>query len=115
MPEANILPSVNAPYPGEVDGGGTYEQQVAAIVGAPPEAEMYVTNNVPYWNRLIAGSSQQAPAGWDLIAIDQAVATVEQRYAGVSIDVTSSEVISARGAAGAAGLAAAYSPLGGDE
>lgn len=111
----NILPSVDQPYAGEVDGGAVYDAQVVAVISAPPEAPLYVTNNVPYWHRLIVGSSQQAPAGFDLAAIDAAVAIVEARHEGLSIDVTGSDVISARGAGAAAGLAAAYSPLGGDE
>lgn len=112
---ANILPSVDQPYEGEVDGGGAYDAAVIAIVGAAPEAELYVTNNVPYWPRLIGGSSTQAPPGFDLVAIDTAVQTVEQRYAGLSIDVSGSEVVSARGAGAAGGIAAAYSPFGGEE
>lgn len=108
---ANILPSVDQPFDGEVSGGAEYEAQVVAVIGAPPEAELFVTCNVPYWGRLIGGSSQQAPPGFDLVAIDQAVQAVEQRHAGLSIDVTESGV-SSRGASGAAGLAAAYSPFG---
>ena len=112
---ANILPSVDQPFAGEVSDGSAYDAAVVAVIGAPPEAELFVTNNVPYWPRLITGSSRQAPAGWDLAAVDAAVATVESRYAGLNIDVTASEVVSDRGAGAATGLAAAYSPFGGDE
>ncbi len=112
---ANILPSVDEPYAGEVEGGAAYDAAVVAVIGAPPEAELFVSNNVPYWGRLIGGSSSQAAPGWDLVAIDTAVQTVEQKHAGLSIDVSGSEVASARGAVGAAGLAAAYSPFGGEE
>lgn len=111
---ANILPGIDGQFVDEVDGGGAYEAGVAAVIGASEDAQLLVTCNVPYWGRLIMGSSQQAPAGWDLAAIDRAVATVEQRHAGLSIDLSDSEA-SARGARAAAGLAAAYSPFGGEE
>lgn len=114
---ANILPSVDKPFDGEVNGGGAYDAAVAAVIGAPPEAELFVTCNVPYWGRLIGGSSVQAAPGWDLVAIDQAVQTVQRRHDGMQIDVSGSETISARGAGAAAGIAAAFSPFGsgGDE
>ncbi len=109
---AHILPGLEGQF---MDEGGDYDAGVAAVIGAPPEAELVVTCNVPYWPKLIMGSSSQAPAGFDLIAIDAAVQTVQDRHEGLSIDVTGSETISARGAGAAAGLAGAYSPLGGDE
>jgi len=110
---ANILPGLNGQFAEEA-GSGAYDAGVAAVVGAPLEAELVVTCNVPYWPRLILGSSKQAPAGFDLVAIDTAVAAVEQRHDGLSIDVSGSDV-GARGAGAAAGLAAAYSPFGGEE
>lgn len=109
---ANILPGIDGQFTDEVDGGAAYEAGVAAVIGAPPEAELLVTCNVPYWPRLVIGWSSQQPAGWDLVAIDQAVAAVEGRHAGVEIDVSAADVISGRGAGAAEGLAAAYSPLG---
>lgn len=113
---ANILPSVDAPYAGEVNDGAAYDAQVVAVIGAPPEAELFVTNNVPYWGRLIGGSSTQAPPGFDLVAVDTAVQTVQQRHAGLTIEVTGpSSAISARGAGAASGIAATYSPVGGEE
>lgn len=110
---ANILPGIEGQFTDETHDGGVYDAGVVAVIGAPPEAELFVTANVPYWGRLVMGSSTQAPAGFDLIAIDQAVATVEQRHAGLSIDLTGGDV-SARGAGAATGLAAAYSPFGGE-
>lgn len=107
----NILPSVDQPYAGEVNSDGAYDAQVVAVIGASAAAPIYVTCNAPYWNRLIGGSSQQAPAGFDLAAIDAGVAIVEARHDGLSIDVSSSDAISMRGAGAAAGLAAAYSPF----
>jgi hypothetical protein len=108
---ANILPGLDGQFTDETSDAGAYDAGVAAIIGAPPEAELVVTCNVPYWPRLVNGSSQQAPAGFDLVAIDTAIATVEGRHDGLSIDVSGSDV-SARGAGAAAGMAAAYSPFG---
>lgn len=109
---ANILPGLDGQFTDETSDAGAYDAGIAAIIGAPPEAELVVTCNVPYWPRLIMGSSTQAPAGFDLVAIDTAVQTVEQRHEGLSIDVSGSETISARGAGAAAGVAGAYSPFG---
>lgn len=109
---ANILPGLDGQF---TDEGGDYDAGVAAIIGAPPEAKLVVTCNVPYWPRLIMGSSSQAPAGFDLVSIDQAIATVESRHEGLSIDVSGSETISARGAGAAGGIAAAYSPIGSED
>jgi hypothetical protein len=53
------------------------------------DGPLSITNNVPYIERLIAGSSSQAPIGWDLAAIDTAVATVQAQYDAVQIDVSS--------------------------
>lgn len=111
---ANILPGLSGQFTDETGDAGSYDAGVAAIIGAPPDAQLVVTCNVPYWPSLVNGSSKQAPAGFDLAAIDAAIATVEERYDGLSIDVSGGDV-STRGAGAAAGMAAAYSPFGGDE
>lgn len=111
----NFIPSVGAPVTEADDGAGQAAGQAAVLSYRIGDGPLFVTNNVPYIDRLVLGSSTQAPAGWDLVAVDAAVQEVQQRYAGMRIDVTSSIDVSARGAGAAAGIAAAYSPFGGDE
>lgn len=106
----NFVPSVAAPHDGEDDGAAQAECQAAVLAYKIGDGSTFVTNNVPYIDRLVLGSSAQAPAGWDLVAVDRAVAKVQQDY-GTRIDVTSSADVSARGAGAAAGLAEAFSPL----
>jgi hypothetical protein len=87
---ANWVPSIGSPFGSEVGDGGAHDEGVVAILGAPLTADVFVSNNAPYIERLIAGSSSQAPPGWDVEAIDAAVQTVQQRYAQLNIDVTGS-------------------------
>jgi hypothetical protein len=110
----NFVPSVGAPFEGEDDGNAQTQGQAAVLSYKIGDGDLFVTSNVDYLQYLILGSSSQAPASWDLVAVDKAQATIEQLYAGVDIDVTSSSEVSARGGIAARGLAAAYSPLGDD-
>lgn len=111
----NFIPSVGAPFEGEDDGQAQMQGQARVLSYQIGDGDLYVTSNVDYLQYLILGSSSQAPAGWDLAAVDKAQATIQQLYDGVTIDVTSSRDVSARGDRAAQGIAAAYSPLGGDE
>lgn len=108
----NFVPSVGEPHDGEDEGGAQAAGQAAVLSYRIGDGPLYVTNNVPYLPYLLLGSSSQAPAGWDLVAVDAAVARVQQIYDGLRLDVTSSATVSARGAGAAAGIAAAYSPFG---
>lgn len=110
----NFIPSVGAPSETEDNGAAQQQGQAEVISYRIGDGDLYVANNVPYLQFLLLGSSSQAPAGFDLIAIDQAVQTIQEQY-DVSIDVTSSSDVAARGARAAEGLAAAFSPLGGEE
>lgn len=101
---ANWIPSVGVPADGE-GGSAAHAAGVAAVLAAGPNEDMFVTNNVPYIDRLIAGSSTQAPAGWDLEAVDTAVASVQARYNALDIDVT----------VGPAGAVATIGPRGDGE
>jgi hypothetical protein len=111
----NFVTSISVPFDGEDDGAAQAAGQAELLSYKIGDGDTYVTNNVDYLQYLVLGSSTQAPAGFDLIAIDQAVATIQAQYDGVQLDVTSSSDVSARGASAAAGLAGAYSPFGGDE
>lgn len=112
----NFVPSIGQPHEGEDDGAAQAAGQAQVLSYKIADGDTFVTNNVEYLRWLILGSSTQAPAGWDLAAVDRAQATVQARYDGMRIDVTASAGVSERGAAAAAGLAAAYSPFGvGDE
>lgn len=107
----NFVLSVGAPHDGEDDGAAQAAGQVAVLqyrIGS--DGDLFVSNHVPYIDQLVLGSSTQQPAGWDLVAVDAAVEKVQQDW-GVSIDVTSSADVSARGARAAEGLAGAFSPF----
>jgi hypothetical protein len=112
----NFIPSVTTPFVGEATGRAEYDTGVVQVLGATLAEPVFVANNVPYLKFLIGGSSDQQPPGWDVAAIDEAVATMQARYDGIKIDVSRrSEVVSARGGGAAENLASAYSPFGGDE
>jgi len=85
---ANWVPSIGSPAMAEVEGSAAHDAGVVAVRGAKLTDDVYVSNNAPYLGRLIGGSSAQAPAGWDLEAIDRAVQAVQQRHDGLSIDVS---------------------------
>jgi hypothetical protein len=88
---ANWVPSIAEPQDGEVAGTGM-DAQAAGILAVARyqlgDGPLNITNNTPYIERLIGGSSSQAPAGWDVAAIDQALQTVQAQYDGLEIDVT---------------------------
>jgi hypothetical protein len=84
---ANFVPGIE-PFAGVTEDGGAAAQGALAVIGAGVDQPIHVTNNVPYLQYLIAGSSRQAPAGWDLAAVDEAVETIRGQYAAVRIDVT---------------------------
>jgi hypothetical protein len=110
---ANFVPSIGGAYTGE-DDGGAQQAGIATVLGYRlDQGPIHISNNAPYLPQLIAGSSSQAPPGWDVAAIARAEATIEAEY-GATIDISTGEV-TARGGAAAGNVAGAYSPLGGDE
>jgi len=111
----NFIPAIGEPFDGEDDGAAQLTGQAQVLGYQLVDGDIHITNNVPYIGALLAGHSAQAPVGWDLAAVDKAVADVQTRHDGTSIDVSSSAVASERGAPAAAGLAGAYSPFWGDE
>lgn len=111
----NFVPSIGQPHEGEDDGEAAAMGTAAMLSYQIGSGDTFVANNVPYGRYLVLGSSSQAPAGWDLAAVDRAVATIQARYDGLRLDVTASVDASLRGAGAAAGMVAAYSPFGGDE
>lgn len=111
----NFVPSIGQPSEAEDDGAAQAAGVAELLSYRIGMGDTYVTNNVPYGVFLILGSSSQAPAGWDLQAVGRAVQTIQARYDGLRLDVTSSVDISQRGAGAAMGMAAAYSPFGDDE
>lgn len=85
---ANWVPGVGAAFAGE-DEGAAHDAGVAQVLAFTlADGSLSISNNVPYIDRLIAGSSSQAPAGWDLVAIDEAIQTVQGQYNGLTIDVS---------------------------
>jgi hypothetical protein len=85
---ANFVPSIGAAFAGEDDGAAQEAGTAGALGYRLGDGPLHITNNVPYIGRLIGGHSQQAPPGWDLEAVDRAVATIQARYDGLRIDVT---------------------------
>jgi|SRR5882672_3001350 len=102
----NFVPSISAPGTGEDDGAAQTAGTESVLSYRIGDGDLYVVNNVPYIGQLILGSSIQAPAGWDLVAIDAAVADVNRQF-GVSIDVSSAGQAADRGAQAAENLVAA--------
>lgn len=113
---ANFVPSVGEAATSE-DDGAAQAAGIAAVLSYKLGPPLFVSNNVPYIDHLIGGSSTQAPPGWDLTAMDTAVQTLQARHDGVEIDASEAmgAAIAARGAPAAGNMASAYSPFGGDE
>ena len=76
---ANWIPSVGSPvespagFPGEVQQ--SFQQQGVDNVGrySLSDGPLYVSNNVPYIEKLNAGTSSKAPAGFVETDLDRAV------------------------------------------
>jgi hypothetical protein len=100
---ANWVPSIGAPHLGEDSGAAQVAGQTAVFSYRLGDGPLCIANNASYIERLIGGSSSQAPSGWDLEAIDHAQQTVQQQYDALDIDVT----------VGSAGPTATIAPRGG--
>jgi len=116
---ANWVPAVGAAFVVEVDGNGetAHADGVAQVMRFKlGDGDLFEANNVPYIGRLIGGASTQAAAGWDLIAIEQAVQKIQSQYDGVAIDLSPviAGAIADRGGDAAGNMAGAYSPFGDD-
>ena len=130
---ANWVPSIGVPFEGEVgarpaggrDSGGRFagNSENAAGVAAVMrfklgDGVLYLSNNVPYINRLNYGHSKQAPRLFIEACVDRALATIQARYDGrVGFDRASVLGSTAGGqeylgAESAGNLADAYSPFG---
>ena len=66
---SNWLPSINTPSRLTVQPGGKTEMR-SVIQGYKLSDTIYITNNLPYIERLNNGWSQQAPAGFVDMAIN---------------------------------------------
>ncbi len=78
---ANWVPSIGAPAVGE-GGESAHAAGVAALLAYKlDQGDLFVTNNVPYIQQLDLGSSKQAPVGFVEVALDQAQATINSKYA----------------------------------
>lgn len=108
---ANWIPSVGAPFTGEVSGEAAHGAGVAAVVGFKlGQGDLFVSNNATYIALLNLGFSHQAAAGFIEACIDEAIATISARFTSLDFGNFADDV----GASGAAGIASSYSPLGGD-
>ena len=85
---ANWVPSVGAPHVGDDEGAAQSVGMAEVAAYKLGDGPLNIANNVPYIDYLLLGSSSQAPAGWDVDAIDRAQATIQAEYTGLQIDVT---------------------------
>lgn len=112
---ANWIPSVGVANTTEAPGNSNaaYQAGVAQVASYKlGQGALWVSNVVSYITRLNYGSSTQAPALFVEAAIDRALTTIQQRYAGrTDVSAMISEVRSGLGAPGAENLASAYSPF----
>ncbi len=118
---ANWVPSIGTPALEEVEGLSAHAAGVAAVLKFKlGDGALFISNGVPYINRLNYGHSKQAPRLFVEACIDRALSTIQARYAGrISIDRASVFAGSAGGqeylgGEAAANLASSYSPFGGD-
>lgn len=89
---ASWVPSVGTPsdaQPTETDVGSAAsaqaDGQAAVLAFTYDQGQTFVTNNTEYIEALAAGSSDQAPSGFVDAAVEQAVQTVQQRHASVTV------------------------------
>jgi len=83
---SNWVPSVGAPNRGIVGSPASPDRAsaqtaLAEIVAAGgTDGDLYISNNVPYINRLNAGSSDQAPAGFVETAVSVGLAIARRKF-----------------------------------
>jgi hypothetical protein len=111
---ANWVPSVGDPFSSVVEADTAYASGAADVLSYQlGDGAAWVSNNVPYILALNDGWSKQQPAGFVERAIAETLLEAEQKFGELAKPVTSA-IASSVGASGAANLAAAYSPFGGD-
>ena len=112
---ANWVPSIGQPTIGEFGSSGEQQQGLARVLSFKlADGVLYISNGVPYIQRLNAGHSTQAPSLFVEAAVDRAYATIQARYASKGIDLGRGGFQSQIGGEGAGNLASAYSPFGGN-
>jgi len=115
---ANWVPSVGQPFTGEVDGQAAHAAGVAAVIRYKPgQGSLFVSNNAAYITLLNLGYSPQAAVGFIEAAIEEALATVQSKFNGMSINLGTRGAGSSSDTAGgfaAGNVASAYSPFGDD-
>lgn len=115
---ASWVPSVGSPSALEPSGASASANAAGIVQILSWKLDggtLYLSNNAPYILRLNLGSSHQAPAGFIEACIDQAVATIKQKF-GVAFDVRTSGAGTFSDEAGgiaAGNLADAYNPMRG--
>lgn len=85
---ANWVPGIGDPPEDEQPAGAQAAGMAAVATYKLGDGPLNITNNVPYIGPLLNGHSSQAAPGWDLAAVDAAVATVQARHDGLNIDLT---------------------------
>jgi hypothetical protein len=108
----NWVVSVGVPFLTEVSNGSAQQAGMRELLRYEIEdGVIYISNNAPYISDLNNGSSQQAPSLFVEACVDRAYAKVQAKYEG-SIDLGRAAFQSSVAGAGAANLAAAFSPFG---
>jgi hypothetical protein len=117
---ANWVPSVGSPHRGEVNDPSAAQAGAAVVLRYElSQGPLFVSNGVPYIQRLNHGHSKQAPRLFVEAAVDRAHAKIQERYRG-RIDVSKGVVqvgaagVNELGGAMAGNLADAFNPFGGD-
>lgn len=114
---ASWVPSIGNPSAAEPQAASSAEHDTGVgmvLRYRLEDGELWISNNAPYIAQLNLGSSTKAPAGFFEVAIDQAQQTIQARYDGLRIDITTQGVGTFSDFAGgraAENLAEAYSPF----
>lgn len=109
---ANWILSTGSPGTGQVAGTRGDGNVASILTWSLSDGPIFVNNNVPYILRLNDGWSAQQPSGFIERAIDESQEWASERFAGSNIIVGTEDSL---GGAGAANVASAYSPFGGND
>lgn len=114
---ASWVPSIGNPSAAEPQAASSAEHDTGVglvLRYQLKDGDLWVSNNAPYITLLNLGHSNQAPAGFFEVAIDQAQQTIQARYDGLHIDITlqgAGTFSDFAGGRAAENLAEAYSPF----
>jgi hypothetical protein len=116
----NWVPSVGQQLTEPVEDDAAHGAGIQQIIAYTlSQGALWVSNAVPYIQRLNYGHSTQAPAGFVEVAIDRAFATAREKLArkGSRVDLGAmhQQWKDEQAGTGADNVASAYSPFGGSD